>query len=76
VPVRSSVEPDPLVVSPVVPPLIVTTPAVGVALPLSPSIVVIAPVLLIGVQVIGAEPPPAEVRKYPEVPAVIGKLKL
>ena len=43
VPVRDNVDPLPFVVSPVVPPLNVTTPEVGVMLPESPSIVVIAP---------------------------------
>ena len=43
VPVRSRVDPDPLVVSPVLPPLIFTTPEEGETLPESALIVVIAP---------------------------------
>lgn len=53
-----------------------TTPAVGVIDPELPFIVVIHPAPEIDVQVIGDDPPPAEVKKYPLVPAVVGRLKL
>ena len=57
---------DAVVVRPVVPPLIVTVPALGVMLPESPSTVVIAPDAETAWKD-GKEEPPVEVRTNPEV---------
>jgi hypothetical protein len=67
VPVKLNVAPYPLVVSPVEPPDIVTTPEDGVALPEFPFIVVIAPVAVMAVHEGLAAAPPV-VKTFPEVP--------
>jgi hypothetical protein len=65
-PVTLRVDPVPVVVSPVVPPLIVTTPPVGVIEPLSASMVVIAPEALTDWNE-GSDVAPFEVKMNPAV---------